>query len=81
MNWKVWLKGLAAAAISALSTAAGGALALPAVFNFSHDGLVNTAKIVFVPMLIAVFAYLKSSPLPPDTITVTDTKTITATKN
>ena len=78
---KAWLKGLAAAAISALSTAAGGAVVLPAIFNLSHDGLINTAKIVIVPTLGAVFAYLKASPLPAASITTTSTETVAVTKN
>jgi hypothetical protein len=62
---KIWLHGIGAAFISAFSTAASGTIALPAVFNFSHAGLVNVAKLAVVPALMAVFAYLKTSPLPP----------------
>jgi hypothetical protein len=61
---KVWLHGLIAAFISAFSTAASGAIALPTVFNFSHDGLLNMIKLSVVPAMLAVFGYLKASPLP-----------------
>jgi hypothetical protein len=64
-NFKIWLRGLLAAAISAFSTAASGALTLPTVFNFSHAGLMNILKLSAVPALLAVFAYLKQSPVPP----------------
>ena len=63
-NTKIWLHGLFAGAIGSFSTAAGGALTLPEVFNLSHDGLINLAKITLVPALLTVFAYLKQSPLP-----------------
>jgi len=62
-NFKIWIHGLVAAAITAFSTAASGALMLPGDFNFSHDGLVKMAKLTIVPTGIAVFAYLKKSPL------------------
>jgi hypothetical protein len=61
---KVWLHGLAAAAISAFASAASGAIALPSVFTFDKNGLINMAKMAAVPALLAVFAYLKSSPVP-----------------
>lgn len=63
-NTRVWLHGLIAAFISAFSTSASGAIALPTVFNFSHNGLVNMVKLSIVPAMIAVFGYLKTSPLP-----------------
>jgi hypothetical protein len=63
-NLKLWIHGLAAAAISAFASAASGAIALPAVFTFDKAGLLNTAKLATVPALLAVFAYLKSSPMP-----------------
>jgi hypothetical protein len=64
-NIKVWLHGLAAAAISAFASAASGAIALPGVFTFDRNGFINMAKPATVPALLAVFAYLKSSPVPP----------------
>ena len=61
---KIWIHGLAAAAISAFASAASGAIALPTVFTFDRPGFVNMAKLATVPALLAVFAYLKSSPIP-----------------
>lgn len=74
---KAWVYGLAAAFITAFSTGAIGALALPTVFNMSHDGLCNFAKLTLAPALINVFTYLKQSPLPSSTST--QTLTVTAT--
>jgi hypothetical protein len=73
---KAWLQGLVSGFITAFSTAAIGALALPTVFNVSKDGLWNIAKMTLVPAMISVFTYLKQSPLPSDvqTITVSTTK-------
>jgi hypothetical protein len=61
---KVWIHGLAAAGISAFASAASGAIALPSVFTFDKAGLVNMVKLATVPALLAVFAYLKNSPVP-----------------
>jgi hypothetical protein len=63
-NLKIWLHGLAAAAVSSFASAASGAIALPAVFTFDKAGLVNMVKLAAVPALLAVFAYLKNSPIP-----------------
>jgi hypothetical protein len=63
-NLTIWLHGLAAAAVSAFASAASGALALPTVFTFDKTGLINMAKLAAVPALLAVFAYLKNSPIP-----------------
>ena len=64
MNWGVWLQGLIAAVVSAFSTAASGAIALPTVFTFDKNGLINMVKMAAVPALLAFFAYLKSNPTP-----------------
>jgi len=64
MNIGIWIRGLAAAAISAFASAASGAIALPAVFTLNKAGLLNMVKLATVPALLAVFAYLKSSPIP-----------------
>ena len=74
---KIWLHGLVAAFISAFATAASGAIALPTVFSFTRYGLINMAKLAVVPAALAVFGYLKASPLPSlmgpgDTATVKD---------
>ncbi len=63
-TFKVWLQGLAAAGISAFASAASGAIALPTVFTFNKVGLLNMVKLAAIPAMLAVFAYLKSSPLP-----------------
>lgn len=61
----IWLKGLFAAGIGAFSTAAMGCIALPTVFNVtSKAGWANMVKVVAVPALYSMFAYLKQSPLP-----------------
>ncbi len=65
---RAWLHGLFAAAISAFATSASGLIALPTVFNFTRNGLINMLKMAAVPAGIAVFTYLKQSPLPPDTV-------------
>jgi hypothetical protein len=61
---KIWIHGLAAAGISAFASAASGAIALPNVFTFDRAGFLNMVKLATVPALLAVFAYLKSSPIP-----------------
>jgi hypothetical protein len=61
---QAWIHSIAAAFIGAFATAGTGALTLPGVFNLSHDGLINFAKITLAPAIIAVFAVLKQSPLP-----------------
>jgi hypothetical protein len=78
---KVWLHGLAAAAISAFASAASGAIALPSVFTFDRYGLINMAKLATVPAMLAVFAYLKSSPIPAITATLTTSETLEATRH
>jgi hypothetical protein len=64
MNWKLWLQGLLAAVISAFSTAATGAIALPTVFTFNRIGLINVIKMAAVPAMIAFFTFLKQNPTP-----------------
>lgn len=63
-NTKLWLHGLTAAAITAFSTAASGVIALPTVFSFDRNGLMNMLKLCAVPTALAVFAYLQKSPVP-----------------
>lgn len=74
---KIWLHGLLAAAISAFASAASGAIALPTVFTFDKSGFINMAKLATIPALLAVFAYLKQSPVPSLTIVETKTTNIT----
>jgi hypothetical protein len=64
MNWKVWLQGLLAAAITAFSTAISGALALPTVFTWNRIGLINVLKLATIPTVLAFFGYLKQNPVP-----------------
>lgn len=63
-NTRLWLHGLLAAAITAFSTAASGVIALPTVFTFDKNGCINMVKMAAVPTFLAVFAYLKQSPVP-----------------
>jgi hypothetical protein len=65
---KTWLHGLFAAAISTFATSASGAIALPTVFTFDKNGMINMLKLSAVPAMIAVFTYLKQSPLPPASV-------------
>lgn len=78
-NLGIWFHGLLAAGISAFATAASGAIALPTVFTFDKNGLINMVKLATVPALLAVFGYLKASPLPAQSVTVT--ATVTKTEN
>jgi hypothetical protein len=74
---KAWAHGLAAGVIGAFASAASGAITIPGVFNFSHTGLINFAKISLVPAVLAGLAYIKQSPLPALSITATTTSTVT----
>ena len=76
MNWKAWLYGLLSSTISAFSTAASGAIMLPTVFSFTHDGVINMLKVAALPAGFAFFAYLKTHPLPDSSVTITTTQTI-----
>lgn len=80
---QVWLRGMAAAAIGGLSSAAIAYFAAPQAFNLTADGLVAFSKVILLGALLPTFAYLKQSPLPTLTATVTATKTETVdvTKN
>lgn len=73
--FKGWLHGLGAATISAFAGGISGMATLPSVFNFTHDGLVNVAKLTILPALLAAGAYLKASPLPSTVTTTTLTET------
>ena len=79
MNWKAWVYGLLTSVISAFSTAASGALALPTVFSFTEGGFINMLKLAALPAILAFFAFLKTHPLPDSSITVTTTQTIAKT--
>lgn len=66
MTLKVWLHGLAAAAIGAFSSSITLILVDPAKFNFSADGFLSLSKVSLVSSIIAVAGYLAKSPLPQD---------------
>jgi hypothetical protein len=63
-DWKVWLHGLVAAAISSAASGITAAIVDPSAFNFTKSGLVKIGTLCGVNALIAVAAYLKQSPLP-----------------
>ena len=64
MNWEAWLYSLFAGAIGGASSAGLSALVMPGTFNFTHDGLINLVKMVFIGAVIPVLTFLKQSPLP-----------------
>ena len=75
MTLKAWLKGLAAAVISGVSNAVVATIGCNATgspLNYSQIGTVATTA-----ALIGAALYLKQSPLPDDTMTVTTTATTT----
>lgn len=76
-NLRVWLHGLIAAFVSAFATAASGFIALPTVFTLDKVGVVNMIKLATVPAMLAVFGYLKASPVPALTVTATTTVEVT----
>lgn len=75
-NVKLWLHGLFAAAISAFATSASGVLALPTVFSFDKNGLINMGKMAGGSALVAAFLYLKKSPVPGGIMEPGDTASI-----
>ncbi len=75
MTVKAWVHGIFAAFISAFATSLSGALALPTVFNFSHDGIMNMLKMALLPAVTSVLAILKQSPLPTLSVEQTTTQT------
>lgn len=60
----VWLKGLVAAVIGAAASSGVNIIAAPDQFNFSHAGLILLGKTAGASALLALFMYLKQSPLP-----------------
>lgn len=64
MNFKLWLHGLAAAAIGAFSSSITLVVIDPAKFNFSGEGFLSLAKVSLVSSIVAVAGYLAKSPLP-----------------
>jgi len=62
VNWKLWLKGLGAAAIGGGATTGGLIVLIPQKFAMADAE--TLAKVFFVGALIGVLSYLKQSPLP-----------------
>jgi len=64
MNWKIWLHGLAAAAIGAAANAFILCIADPQTFNASLAGLKHVGTVMLVSGGLSAAAYLKQSPVP-----------------
>lgn len=83
MNWKGWLYSLVSAGIGGAASALGGAIVDPSVFNFTPSGLQKLGELALFGFAVPVLAYLKQSPLPPEsqvtTVTTAQTKTTTVT--
>ena len=62
--FRPWLLGLLHAVVAGASNAAAGALADPAHFNLSNEGLVALGKLAATGALIGLVMFLKQSPLP-----------------
>jgi hypothetical protein len=77
MNWHAWLKSLLAGGIGGAASSTLAAFSMPEVFNFSHDGWLHIGKLAFIGAIVPVLTYLKQSPLPSTTLTVTSTETKT----
>lgn len=77
MSWRAWLYSLVAGAIGGAASSTLAAFSMPDIFNFSHQGWVHLGKLAFIGAIVPVLTYLKQSPLPPTSITVTSTQTKT----
>ena len=77
MTTKAWVYSLVSAAISAAASGITAGIVAPESFNFSGPGLAKLGALCGVNALIAVANFLKQSPLPTDTATVTTTVTAT----
>jgi len=65
MNWKLWLKGLASAAIGAFASGVGLVIVKPLDFNLADPAAAKRLLLVCaVNAVIATAMYLKQSPLP-----------------
>ena len=71
---KIWLKGMLVGMISAAASTLSGIVVLPEFFNFSRAGVMNTIKLVTVPVIVSVCLYLKKSPLPERITATVDNK-------
>ncbi len=64
-DWRVWLKGLVAAAISSAANAVAVLVADPVHFNPSDaGGLRKLGVVVAVSAVVGTALYLKQSPVP-----------------
>ena len=63
MNWKLWLKGLASAAIGAAANAITVIIVDPQNFNLGENAG-KVGMVALVSAVVAVAMYLKASPLP-----------------
>ena len=83
MNWRAWLYSLVSAGIGGAASALGGAIVAPSVFNFTPAGLQKLGELALFGFAVPVLAYLKQSPLPPEsqvtTVATTVSKTTTVT--
>ena len=77
MSLKAWLHSLVAAAISAAASGVTAGVVAPESFNFSGAGLQKLGALCGVNALLSVAAFLKQSPLPTSSETVTTTVTAT----
>jgi hypothetical protein len=65
MDWKLWLKGLASAAIGGASNAVTMMVVDPINFNL-QDGIGKLGSVAAVSALVSAAMYLKKSPVPGD---------------
>ena len=76
MNWKPWVYSIIAGGIGGFATTGLAILAMPEVFNFTHDGWIHCGKLVACGILVPVLTFLKQSPLPPPEQVTTKTTTL-----
>lgn len=62
-NWKVWLKGLVAAAIGGAANSVALLIVDPMTFNFG-EGIGRVKTVALTSALLSVAMYLQKSPLP-----------------
>jgi hypothetical protein len=80
MNWKNWLYTLIAGGVGGFASAGLSILAMPDAFNFSAAGWQHIWKALLIGAGVPILTFLKQSPLPSESQTVTATVTTTATK-
>lgn len=62
-DWRVWAKGLLAAAISSAANGITVALVDPQNFNFG-EGLYKLGSVIAASAIVGIALYLAKSPLP-----------------